>query len=101
MDEKFYKKHQKYKERKIEPIDEFIYKDGAEYIKFKNNIFGYFSRIAENGFVNRIKREHLVDDTKKRFQEQQWTNALAQDTWCGVRRPKHMDHDENEMFYGE
>lgn len=101
LDEKFWKKHRKYKEKVVEATDTFVTKDGIDYITFRLNAFGYYSRICDNCYLNRIKKEKLADATKKAFQEETWNKQLAMDSWSNVRRPKHLDADENETFYGE
>lgn len=101
LDDKFFKKHGKCKEKPVEPTDHFFIGKDGEYITFRLNAFGYYSRICDNCYLNRIKKEKLADSTKKAYQELTWNAKLAEESWMGVRRPRNLDSDENEHFYEE
>lgn len=95
----YYDKKGKLKERVVEKDDIIAYGNGKQTITFKNPIFGYMTKIAWHCYLNRIKKEKLADDTKRRFQEETWEKFLNSETGKGVRRPKMMDQDENEIFF--
>jgi len=97
--EKHWKKHEKLKERIMENDDIVYTKDSKEYVTFKNNAFGYFSGIATNSFLNRIKKEKQIEETKRTYQEMYWENVMATEQFKFVRKPKIIEHDENEGFY--
>lgn len=97
--EKHWKKHEKLKDRIMETDDIVYEKDGKEFVTFKNNAFGYFSGIATNSFLNRIKKEKQIEETKRTYQEMYWENIMATEQFKFVRKPKIIDHDENEGFY--
>jgi hypothetical protein len=74
--------------------------NGDKMITFRANAFGYYSRIASHAFLNRIKKEKLIDETKKAFQCEVWERMLATENFQSVRRPKTMtDYDENEAVF--
>ena len=91
----------KMKERVVENNDHIEYRNGDEYITFKNPIFGYMTKIAWHCYLNRIKKEKQVDETKRKYQEEVWERFLTSESGKGVRRPKLLDQDENEVFYSE
>jgi len=68
--------------------------DGNELVVFKNNPFGFYSRICWNCFINRIKDENKRTDTHKRFQEEMYEKVYASESWKNVRRQKIMYDDD-------
>lgn len=97
--DKHWKKHKKLKDRIMEPDDIIDESSGKKIVTFKNNAFGYFSGIATNSFLNRIKKEKLLEDTKRTFQEMTWESLMATEQFKHVRRPKIIDQDENDLAF--
>ena len=85
--------------RQEEESDEFFEENGIKYVKFKANPFGYFSRITTHSYLNRIKKEKTLEDTKRAFQTETWEKLYSNENFRNVRRPKYMDSDENEEFF--
>lgn len=85
----------------LEETDTFFFEDGKEYIKFKANPFGYFSRITSHSYLNRIKKEKLLEETKRNFQTETWEKLFADENFRNVRRPKYIETDENEVIFEE
>lgn len=83
----------------VEPSDEFFEEKGKKYIKFKANPFGYFSRITSHSFLNRMKKESMIEETKRAFQTKTWDDLYANENFRNVRRPKFIDSDENDAIF--
>jgi len=95
----YYDKKNKIKYKYQEDTDVFeMDAEEREIITFKANAFGYFCRINSNSFLNRIKKERIADETKKRYQEETWERVLNTELWANVRRPKIIDQDENDII---
>ena len=94
------KKGQAQKKQK-EDSDEFFQENGKKYIKFKANPFGYFSRITSHSYLNRIKKEKLLEETKRNFQTETWEKLYADENFRNVRRPKYIENDENDVIFEE
>ena len=90
---------QQYKVR--DSSDFFFIEDGVEYIKFKANPFGYFSRITSHSFLNRMKKENIIEETKRAFQAKTWDELYANENFRNVRRTKFIDSDENDAMFDE
>ena len=84
-----------------EDSDEFFIKEGKNYIKFKANPFGYFSRITSHSYLNRIKKEKLLEETKRNFQTETWEKLYSDENFRNVRRPKYIENDENDGIFEE
>jgi hypothetical protein len=84
-----------------ESTDEFFEENNKKYIKFKANPFGYFSRITSHSFLNRMRKESLIEETKKAFQAKTWDELYANENFRNVRRPKYIDSDENDAMFDE
>lgn len=87
--------------KQLEDTDTFFEENGKEYIKFKANPFGYFSRITSHSYLNRIKKEKLLEETKRNFQTETWEKLYADENFRNVRRPKYIENDENECIFEE
>jgi hypothetical protein len=87
--------------KQLEESDTFFFQDGKEYIKFKANPFGYFSRITSHSYLNRIKKEKLLEETKRNFQTETWERLYSDENFRNVRRPKYIENDENEGIFEE
>lgn len=85
----------------LEDSDTFFTENGKDYIKFKANPFGYFSRITSHSYLNRIKKEKLLEDTKRNFQTETWEKLYSSEVFRNVRRPKYIESDENEVIFEE
>lgn len=57
------------------------------------------SRVCLHAYLNRIKKEKLIAETKKKYQEEIWEKMLSTDLWANVRRPKYIDADESDTVY--
>lgn len=84
-----------------EESDTFFEENGKEYIKFKANPFGYFSRITSHSYLNRIKKEKLLEETKRNFQSETWERLYSDENFRNVRRPKYIENDENDVIFEE
>ena len=84
-----------------EDSDEFFSQNEKNYIKFKANPFGYFSRITTHSYLNRIKKEKTLEETKRSFQTETWEKLYSNENFRNVRRPKYIDSDENELTFSE
>lgn len=84
-----------------EDTDEFFSENGKQYIKFKANPFGYFSRITSHSYLNRIKKEKLLEETKRNFQTETWEKLYSDENFRNVRRPKYIENDENDVIFEE
>lgn len=84
-----------------EESDTFFEENGKEYIKFKANPFGYFSRITSHSYLNRIKKEKLLEETKRNFQSETWERLYSDENFRNVRRPKYIESDENDVIFEE
>lgn len=82
--------------RPQEESDVFFEEDGKSMIKFKANPFGYFSRITTHSYLNRIKKENTLEDTKRSFQEQTWENLFSDENFRNVRRPRYVESDNSD-----
>lgn len=90
------------KPRFEEKWDVYEWIDGSEWVTFRSAVFGYYTHICFNAYLNRIKKEKLLDDTKKEYQLQVWDKQLSTEAWQNVKRPKHTtDYDENEVSFEE
>lgn len=87
--------------KQLEDTDFFFSEDGKDYIKFKANPFGYFSRITSHSYLNRIKKEKLLEETKRNFQTETWEKLYADENFRNVRRPKYVENDENDVIVEE
>jgi hypothetical protein len=85
----------------IEDTDEYYEVNGMDMVKFKANPFGYFSRITTHSYLNRIKKEKTVEDTKRAFQEETWEKLYSNENFRNVRRPKIIESDENDGMVEE
>lgn len=94
----YYDKKNRLKKKSEESTDVVEIKDGVEYITFRNSAFAYYTHICFNAYLNRIKKEHLIDQTKKEYQEDVWERQLASEGWKNVRRPRYMEADENDSM---
>lgn len=83
----------------VEQSDEFFEENNKPYIKFKANPFGYFSRITSHSFLNRMKKESMIEETKRAFQTKTWDDLYANENFRNVRRPKFIDSDENDAMF--
>lgn len=83
----------------VEMSDEFFEESGKPFIKFKANPFGYFSRITSHSFLNRMKKESMIEETKRAFQTKTWEDLYANENFRNVRRPKFIDSDENDAMF--
>lgn len=90
-----------YQKKDKEESDEFFTENNKNYIKFKANPFGYFSRITTHSYLNRIKKEKTLEETKRAFQTETWEKLYANENFRNVRRPKYVDSDENEAIFEE
>jgi len=95
----FLDKKGKVQKREKEEGDEILEIQGKEYIKFKANPFGYFSRITSHSYLNRIKKEKTLEETKRAFQSETWEKLYSDENFINVRRPKYVDPDENDVTY--
>jgi hypothetical protein len=84
-----------------ENSDEFFQENNKKLIKFKANPFGYFSRITSHSYLNRIKKEKLLEETKRNFQTETWEKLYADENFRNVRRPKYIENDENDVIFEE
>lgn len=84
-----------------EETDEFFTDESVYYIKFKANPFGYFSRITSHSYLNRIKKEKLLEETKRNFQTETWEKLYSDENFRNVRRPKYIENDENDVIFEE
>jgi hypothetical protein len=84
-----------------EESDEFFTENNKNFIKFKANPFGYFSRITSHSFLNRMKKENSLEETKRAFQTKTWDELYANENFRNVRRPKYIDSDENDGMFEE
>lgn len=84
-----------------EETDYFFTENGKNYIKFKANPFGYFSRITSHSYLNRIKKEKVLEETKRAFQEETWEKLYTDENFRNMRRPKYIDSDENDVIFEE
>jgi len=87
--------------KQLEESDSFFFEDDKEYIKFKANPFGYFSRITSHSYLNRIKKEKLLEETKRNFQSETWERLYSDENFRNVRRPKYIENDENDVIFEE
>lgn len=87
--------------KQLEEFDTFFFEDGKEYIKFKANPFGYFSRITSHSYLNRIKKEKLLEETKRNFQAETWDRLYSDENFRNVRRPKYIENDDNDGIFEE
>lgn len=87
--------------KQAEESDTFFEENGKEYIKFKANPFGYFSRITSHSYLNRIKKEKLLEETKRNFQSETWERLYSDENFRNVRRPKYIENDENDVIFEE
>jgi hypothetical protein len=87
--------------KQLEDTDFFFSEDNKDYIKFKANPFGYFSRITSHSYLNRIKKEKLLEETKRNFQTETWEKLYADENFRNVRRPKYVENDENDVIVEE
>ena len=55
----------------------------------KGNAFSYFTKIAYNAFINKIKKENLLQDTLKNFQNYVYD---TQDNVPNTGECKNVDH---------
>lgn len=81
------------KKLELEDVVENI--DGKKYITFKSNPFGFYSRIVWHCFINRIKKEKQINDTKIAYQEEIYERMYASESWKNVRRQK-ISYDDGE-----
>jgi hypothetical protein len=84
-----------------ENTDTFFQIEGKDHIKFKANPFGYFSRITSHSYLNRIKKEKVLEETKRAFQTETWEKLFANENFRNVRRPKYIESDENDVIFEE
>lgn len=82
--------------RMQEATDTTHEESGKEFVKFKANPFGYFSRITTHSYLNRIKKENTLEDTRRAFMELTWENFYSDENFRNVRRPKYIETDDNE-----
>ncbi len=82
--------------RMQEPTDISYVEDGKEFVKFKANPFGYFSRITTHSYLNRIKKENTLEDTRRAYMEMTWENLYSDENFRNVRRPKYVELDDGE-----
>ena len=87
--------------KQLEDTDTFFEENDKQYIKFKANPFGYFSRITSHSYLNRIKKEKLLEDTKRNFQTETWERLYSDENFRNVRRPKYIENDENDVIFEE
>lgn len=96
----YYKdKKNKIQKKEKDATDKFFEQDKKTMMTMQNNIFGYMSRVCLHAYLNRIKKEKLIAETKKKFQEEVWEKMLSTDLWSNVRRPKYIDADESDAAY--
>lgn len=95
----YYKdKKNKLQKKTKDASDKYWEEGGKTMMTMQNNIFGYMSRVCLHAYLNRIKKEKLIAETKKKYQEEVWEKMLSTDLWANVRRPKYIDSDENDAF---
>jgi hypothetical protein len=94
-------KKKKIQEKMQESSDEFFTENNKRYIKFKANPFGYFSRITSHSFLNRMKKENTLEETKRAYQTKTWDDLYSNENFRNVRRPKYIDSDENDGMFDE
>ena len=82
--------------KKLEPEDVISEKNGKKYITFKSNPFGFYSRIVWHCFINRIKKEKQVNETKIAYQEEIYERMYASEAWKNVRRQKVSSDDGDD-----
>lgn len=93
----YYDKKGKMQSKLKETTDEFITINKEKWITFRANSFGYYSRITSHAFLNRIKKEKIMNETKELYQAEVWERIMATESYHSVRRPKFVsDFDENE-----
>jgi len=97
----YYDKKDRLQTRSIEEDDVFFVKDGKNYVTFKANPFGYFSRITTNSYLNRIKKENELDEAKRAFQEDTWERLYSNENFRNVRRQRFIESDENDAIFDE
>jgi site-specific DNA-adenine methylase len=85
----------------FEESDEYFTSDEVLYLKFKANPFGYFSRITSHSYLNRIKKENTLEETKRAFQSETWERLYADENFKNVRRHKIIESDENDSVFEE
>jgi hypothetical protein len=97
----FYYKDKKNKiQKKEQDVSDKLFKEeDRNMLTMNNNIFGYMSRVCLHAYLNRIKKEKLIAETKKKYQEEIWEKMLSTDLWSNVRRPKYIDADESDSVY--
>ena len=98
----YYDKKGQVQNKPFEDTDTYFEgEDHKDYIKFKANPFGYFSRITSHSYLNRIKKEKDAEKTKRAFQEETWERLYSNENFRNVRRQKIIDSDENEVIFDE
>lgn len=95
----FLDKKGKAQTRVIEEDDKFFERNSLPHATFKANPFGYFSRITSHCFLNRIKKEKELEETKRAFQEETWERFYSNENFRNVRRQKHIESDENDATF--
>lgn len=96
----YYKdKKNKVQKKEKDATDKFFEDEKKTMMTMQNNIFGYMSRVCLHAYLNRIKKEKLIAETKKKYQEEIWEKMLSTDLWSNVRRPKYIDADESDTVY--
>jgi len=97
----YYDKKGQVQTKPQEDTDTYFEDGPKEYIKFKANPFGYFSRITSHSYLNRIKKEKTLEETKRAFQEETWERLYANENFRNVRRQKIIESDENDVIFEE
>ena len=63
------------------------------------NPFSYFTKIAINTFIGRIKKEKQNQNTLKAYREEQFANLANDEAWYQTRRQRIAESDSNEFYY--
>jgi hypothetical protein len=79
-------------------FDKNLYDTKKKYVYFNANAFGYFSRTTTHSYLNRIKKEKTMEETKRAYQSDTWEKLYSNENFRNVRRPKYSDSDENDQF---
>ena len=96
----YYDKKGKMQSKLKESTDVFEVKSKEKWVTFRANSFGYYSRITSHAFLNRIKKEKIMNETKELYQAEIWEKMMATESYQSVRRPKFIsDFDENEAVF--
>jgi len=92
----YYDKKNIVHKKSLDSTDVFTTEGGDTYITFKQNAFGYFSRIAWHSYLNRIKIENLANDTKNAYMEQKYEEVMQSEAWKNVKRQKYYSEDDTD-----